>query len=69
MSRVQPYGLCNTTTSYSPHPGPTAGLQGEREAVTAACPLMLGPLLDSGEGKETRQGEARSNTHKNPVYV
>lgn len=47
-----------------PCPGPSAGLQGKREAVAAACPLMLGPLLDSGEWKETKQGEGLSNTHR-----
>lgn len=29
-------------------------------------PLLQGPSLDSGEGKETRQGEARSNTNQQP---
>lgn len=61
MSRVQPYGLCNPPPCLPRHQCWPAR---EREAVTAACPLMLGPLLDSGEGKETRQGEARSNTHQ-----
>lgn len=39
---------------------------GSGEAATAARPLLLGPSLDSGEGKETRQGEARSNTNQQP---
>lgn len=58
-SRVQHYNPPPTPAC----PGTSTGLHW-REAVTAAYPLMLGPLLDSGEGKETRQGEAHSNTHR-----
>lgn len=63
------YDLCSAlppTPTPRPHCWPARGEEGSN----AGCPFMLGPLLDSREGKETRQGEAHSNARtKSPVYV
>lgn len=74
MSRVQPYGRRNHPARPPARPPPSpqqaaaAVLRGggSGEAATAARPLLVGPSLDSGEGKETRQGEVRSNTNQQP---
>lgn len=58
------------SVQHSPLPRPHSWpARREREALTAACPLMLGPLLDSGEGKETKAGRGRSNTHQKLLFT
>lgn len=72
MSRVQPYGLCNPLpTSRSPNTQAPllASNESERERAQESCsdgrlpPLCWAPCWTL-EGKETRQGEAHSNTHQ-----
>lgn len=74
MSRVQHYGRrSHPARPQSPPPLPqqaaaAAVLRGGGSGETRP-PLLLGPSLDSGEGKETRQGEARSNANQQPLFM